>query len=137
MAAQKFPSYVYNQEGKERFVKNDVELMKAKQDGFNSKYVHSHFPKWLYSAKGESVLVNDVAECEAKIAEGYGEDFVAAPILEPAKEQQSGGSDSGLVRALLEENRDLNRKVEGLEAAVDGITEEIEALKAQISKSLE
>ncbi len=133
MGNQKYPLYAYNAKGEARYVPNDSDLIKAKQDGFTPKYIHSSFPKWLYGPKGESVLVNDEAEFQAKLADGYGEDFVKAPAPAPVKET-SNGADSSLVRALMAENRDLTAKVTAVEEFCDGLATTLEDLKTQVSK---
>lgn len=132
----KFPQSLYNSKGEFRTVNNELDKTKAKQDGFNQKYVKTHFPKWLYNPKGDSVLVNDESELQARGAEGYGEDFVAAPA-KPVKNgflaDHSEKSDA-ITRALMAENRDLHARIEALEELAQLHVDKFAELDAKLAE---
>lgn len=136
MADKKFPIGVYNKDGALLQVNSDDELLKAKAKGYNPKYVHTHFPKFVYNKDtGESRLVNNEGELQA-LGSDYVEEFVAPPApvkAAPAPESKPSENDTATVRALLGEIHDLKNQFAVLDDRMTGLEEDLATLAASAS----
>ena len=138
MADKKFPMPLYNKDGAMISANNEPEFQKLKAKGYGPKYVHSHFPKFVFSPKGEQVLITP-EEGEARLtdllSQGYSEDFVAPVAPKEPLPKIAAPDDSGTVRALLNEIHDMKNRQDDLEIRIEDVEKAYAALSTEIPGS--
>lgn len=127
-----FPVHMYNKDGAQLTVDNQIDYNKALAKGYRKGYTHLHFPKTVFhEGDGATAVVNNEQELKA-LGAGWGEDFVAPVVEKPKLPSEVSAGESATVRALLAETRDAINRIDQLEEDVDAQAKEIAHLKAQL-----